>query len=184
MAYRTIVADPPWDFRWNGAGRWPGSRKTGGLLYSTMGLSAILDLPVVNLAEDDAALFLWVPSQLNREGVGVAVARAWEFEPFAEFVWDKGMRLGGAFPRVCHEIVLVCRRGQHRFTSERWVASVQRWRLVGQGTACSQKPDGFLDLVEQVSPGPYVELFSRRHRLGWDVWGDQSANTAILQSPA
>lgn len=42
----------------------------------------------------------------------------------------------------------------------------------------SQKPEHFYDLVEQVSPPPYVELFARRHRLGWDVWGDESANTA------
>ncbi|HYE57814.1 MAG TPA: MT-A70 family methyltransferase, partial [Rhodothermales bacterium] len=44
----------------------------------------------------------------------------------------------------------------------------------------SQKPEAFIDLVEQVSPGPYVELFARRHRLGWDVYGNQSANTAVL----
>lgn len=48
----------------------------------------------------------------------------------------------------------------------------------------SQKPEHFYDLVEQVSPGPYVELFARRHRLGWDVWGNESANTAQLEHPA
>lgn len=48
----------------------------------------------------------------------------------------------------------------------------------------SQKPEAFIDMVEQVSPGPYVELFSRRHRLGWDVWGNESANTADLEVPA
>lgn len=180
MKYRTLVADPPWDFQWNGTGRWPGSRKLGGLQYSTMGLSAILTLPVAELAESAAALFLWVPASMNREGVGVAVARAWGFDPVSEFVWAKGMRLGGSFPRVCHEIVLVCRRGEHHFTGQHWIDSVQRWRLVGQGTQCSIKPDGFLDMVEQNSPGPYVELFSRRHRLGWDVWGNESANTAQL----
>lgn len=37
-----------------------------------------------------------------------------------------------------------------------------------------------MDLIEQASPGPYVELFSRRHRLGWDVWGNESANTVEL----
>lgn len=42
----------------------------------------------------------------------------------------------------------------------------------------SQKPEHFIDLVEQVSPSPYVELFSRRHRLGWDTWGMEAANTA------
>lgn len=35
----------------------------------------------------------------------------------------------------------------------------------------SAKPEAFLDLVEQVSPGPYVELFARAPRLGWDSWG-------------
>jgi N6-adenosine-specific RNA methylase IME4 len=35
----------------------------------------------------------------------------------------------------------------------------------------SEKPPAFLDLVEQVSPGPYVELFARQPRLGWDSWG-------------
>ena len=34
----------------------------------------------------------------------------------------------------------------------------------------SQKPDAFLDIVETVSPGPYLELFARRNRLGWDTW--------------
>jgi N6-adenosine-specific RNA methylase IME4 len=35
----------------------------------------------------------------------------------------------------------------------------------------SIKPPAFLDVVEQVSPGPYVELFARQPRLGWDAWG-------------
>lgn len=35
----------------------------------------------------------------------------------------------------------------------------------------SEKPPSFLDIVEQVSPGPYVELFARAPRLGWDSWG-------------
>jgi N6-adenosine-specific RNA methylase IME4 len=38
----------------------------------------------------------------------------------------------------------------------------------------SAKPEAFLDVVEQVSPGPYLELFSRRARLGWDTWGDEA----------
>lgn len=35
----------------------------------------------------------------------------------------------------------------------------------------SAKPPAFLDMVERVSPGPYVELFARAPRLGWDSWG-------------
>ena len=44
----------------------------------------------------------------------------------------------------------------------------------------SAKPEAFLDLVEQVSAGPYVELFARRARFGWDYWGDESLGTAEL----
>jgi N6-adenosine-specific RNA methylase IME4 len=38
----------------------------------------------------------------------------------------------------------------------------------------SSKPDLFLDLVEQVSPGPYLEMFARRNRLGWDTCGNEA----------
>jgi N6-adenosine-specific RNA methylase IME4 len=40
--------------------------------------------------------------------------------------------------------------------------------------AHSAKPEAFLDMVEQVSPGPYLELFARRQRLGWDTWGNEA----------
>jgi N6-adenosine-specific RNA methylase IME4 len=46
----------------------------------------------------------------------------------------------------------------------------------------SVKPDAFLDLVEQVSPGPYLELFARRQRLGWDTWGDEALNHVNLEA--
>lgn len=48
--------------------------------------------------------------------------------------------------------------------------------------AHSAKPDAFLDLVEQVSPGPYLELFARRQRLGWDTYGDEALNHVEMAS--
>jgi hypothetical protein len=48
------------------------------------------------------------------------------------------------------------------------------------GNAHSGKPAAMQDMVEQVSPGPYVELFARRDRLGWDTWGDESLQTAEM----
>lgn len=47
----------------------------------------------------------------------------------------------------------------------------------------SQKPEAFLDLVESVSPGPYLELFARRNRLGWDTWGNEALEHVALQGP-
>ena len=56
--------------------------------------------------------------------------------------------------------------------------------ILAPRTEHSAKPEHFYDLVEQVSPGPYLELFARRHRMFWDVWGNESANTAQMAGPA
>jgi len=83
-------------------------------------------------------------------------------------VWCKpprGIGPGGAFSNTV-EFVLFCRRGSlsplARCSSTWW-----EWSREGH----SRKPQGFLDIVERVSPGPYLELFSRAPRLGWDSWG-------------
>jgi N6-adenosine-specific RNA methylase IME4 len=56
-----------------------------------------------------------------------------------------------------------------------------RWFTWPRGVH-SAKPDAFLDLVEQVSPGPYLELFARRQRLGWDTWGNEALEHVELVS--
>jgi N6-adenosine-specific RNA methylase IME4 len=60
---------------------------------------------------------------------------------------------------------------------DRWPESAFQWPRHRH----SQKPEAFLDIVEQVSPGPYLELFARRARFGWDYWGDESLGTAELK---
>lgn len=52
-------------------------------------------------------------------------------------------------------------------------SSPTRW-FTWPRSAHSQKPEAFLDMVESISPGPYLELFARRNRLGWDTWGNES----------
>ena len=99
----------------------------------------------------------------------------------SEIVWKKRNFGMGKFPRPQHEILLVCRRGGLPFRLNN-IGSVQEWAQTypaANVTAPSRKRA--IDLIEQASPGPYVELFARRHRLGWDVWGDESANTASLE---
>jgi N6-adenosine-specific RNA methylase IME4 len=48
----------------------------------------------------------------------------------------------------------------------------------------SAKPEAFLDLVEQVSPGPYLEMFARRNRLGWDTWGNECLQHVEMDTAA
>ena len=188
--YRTIVADPPWPIEWSGgcriAGHSTGSRLRHvkrALPYTVMTVEAIAALPVAELADDDAHLFLWVPDRFLIDGDGARVARAWGFSPGRLLIWHKTGYGLGTFPRPQHEALIVCKRGSLDF-SVRTVGSVHQWRSAYEhgARAHSRKPDAALDLIEQASPGPYVELFARRHRLGWDVWGDESANTAQWES--
>ena len=187
--YRTVLADPPWPVKGSqGDGRpWcsKGGRRSRETFfpYATQPLEWIKNLPVSELAEKEAHLYLWVPAGLNRVGVGVDVAEAWGFDVVSEIVWDKKNFGLGKFPRPQHEILLICRRGSlpYRVNNE---GSVQRWHAPraknNGGRIHSAKPDGSIDLIERASPGPYVELFARRARFGWDYWGDQSLGTAEM----
>jgi N6-adenosine-specific RNA methylase IME4 len=188
--YRTIVADPPWPFRWSGGaatrvnGR--GERHVNHkfkkrLPYGTMSIADICALPVADLAEDDAHLYLWIPDELLIEGTAARVIRAWGFDPGRLLIWRKtGFGLG-RFPRPQHEAIVTAARGSldYRVTD---VGSVQTWKFPYENgaRAHSRKPDGSLDLIERASPGPYLELFARRARFGWDYWGDESLQTAEM----
>lgn len=169
MKYRTIVADPPWPLDWRGDG--VGRRRRGDIGYVSMTLDAIKGLPVADLAEPDAHLYLWTTDEMALEGHALAVVRAWGFRRCGPpIVWQKPNFGMGHFPRPQHELALVCRRGALPFALSN-VGSVQRWHSDQRHSA---KPDGFQDLVEQASPGPYLELFARSQRLGWDTWGNEA----------
>ena len=150
-----------------------------------MSLAEIESLSVEEVAADDSVLFLWTTRRLFREGTAAAVARAWGFEPCGEVIW--GLRLPGlggtAALRNDHEPILIARRGSPSWTAERPMG-VHFWRQPyypeGGGKIHSAKPDAFLDHVEQWSPGPYLELFARKARFGWDYWGDESLQTVEL----
>lgn len=179
--YRTIVADPPWDYA-EGFGTQPDrpgeSRSRAShnphvafvkrpIPYPTLSVGAIAALPVDAIVEPDAHLYLWTTQRYLYDAP--RVARAWGFEPSCTLVWCKpgGGIHGGVFIANV-EFVLFCRRGS--LPAKRRVMG--QW-FEWQRGAHSQKPDAFLDLVETVSPGPYCELFARRQRMGWDVWGDE-----------
>jgi N6-adenosine-specific RNA methylase IME4 len=177
--YRTIVADPPWRY---GANRvHPTSAEAQ---YSTLPAAEIAGLPIADLAEEDAHLYLWVTNpvlseqRLHGGPNACAVARAWGFEPKTLLTWLKGESGAGMgfFYRGDTEHVLFCVRGNLPIPPENRRSNVFR----GKRGSHSAKPDAFLDLVEQVSPGPYIELFARRARFGWDYWGDESLQTVEM----
>jgi len=56
---------------------------------------------------------------------------------------------------------------------------------MARAAAHSEKPEVFAQDIEKISTGPYLELFARRPRDGWSVWGDQVAPGGVFaRTPA
>ena len=175
LRYRTIVADPPWDVKAGPRSLHDPGERSRPLAYPTMTVEEIAALrPPVAAG---AHLYLWTINAYVDKAYDVA--HAWGFLPSTLLVWckrPKGRGLGGTFS-IATEYVLFARRGSLPTTGR-----VERnWFEWTRGEH-SAKPEAFLDLVEQVSPGPYLELFARRQRLGWDTWGNEALEHVSLDS--
>jgi N6-adenosine-specific RNA methylase IME4 len=188
IRYATVYADPPWPVPGDASLRpWVmgsgGRRKRGTVQpYALMSMEDIHALPVSSVAADRAHIYLWTTAKLNARGIGIGTLEAWGFDWVGEIIWRKSNFGLGVFPRPQHEVLVIGRRGGLPFR-RRDVGSVQDWRQdysANGGKRHSVKPDGCADLIESNSPGPYLELFARRARFGWDYWGDQSLSTAVV----
>lgn len=160
--FRTILADPPWDIQQTGG-------RGAQCHYDLLSLERIKGMPVADLAEDDAHLWLWVTNATLRHGYDVA--EAWGFTVRSPLTWIK-FRLGlGNYLRNATEHLLFATKGKApvNFRSQpTWVnAPVQDH---------SHKPEEQYALIERISHGPYLELFARRRPLSrsdWSVWGNE-----------
>lgn len=170
--YHTIVADPPWQFA-SATMRGAAERH-----YQTMPLEWIGALPVRDMAAKQAHLYLWVCNSNVSEGWWIA--QAWGFRPLTMVTWCKPGPGVGSWFRNNTEHFLFCSRGEPMARAH---VPLSTWFQWPRGDH-SQKPEAFYDLVEAVSPAPYLELFSRRARFGWDVWGDESLGTATMEASA
>jgi N6-adenosine-specific RNA methylase IME4 len=168
--YRTIVADPPWHYPHGHPARVHLKHP-----YPTMTLGELCALPVHDLADQSAHLYLWTTNEHLR--YAFAVVGAWGFTFKNVLVWAKpGLGMGGTF-RNAHELVLVGERGKCEFKRR----DVGTWHKWPNPKANSAKPEAFIDLVESVSHGPYLELFARhKARFGWDYWGNEALQTVEM----
>ena len=170
--YGTILADPPWRFQ-NRTGRIaPEYRQRH--RYQSLAFADILALPVKDLSQEQSHLYLWVPNALIQEGL--EVMKQWGFEYKTNIVWHKVRKDGGPdgrgvgfYFRNVTELVLFGVRGSKRtFQPGRRQVNIIRTRRREH----SRKPDELYDIIEQCSPGPYLELFARHRRGGWVQWGN------------
>jgi N6-adenosine-specific RNA methylase IME4 len=186
------VADCPWPF----GDKLPGKSRGAAKNYETMrivDLERYLQAQGVAVA-DDAFLFLWRVSAMQAEAL--RVMDAWGFVQKTELVWvkttgpvqstrpdaDDGHSLAlmpkltfgmGRYVRASHETCLIGRRGKIKVSNRS-----QRSVFFAPVREHSQKPEEFFDIIEKLSPGPYLELFSSGHRRpGWTSLGEAHRET-------
>jgi N6-adenosine-specific RNA methylase IME4 len=97
--------------------------------------------------------------------------RGWGFEYVTLLTWHKlGAPGMGWYFRGDTEHVMLGIRGKAPIPPELRVSN----HFAAPRTGHSVKPDRFYEIVERVSPEPRLEMFARRRRVGWDVWGDEA----------
>jgi len=160
-----------------------------------MTVEEIAALPVREIAADDAHLYLWVTSRFLPRAF--EVVEAWGFAYSSTQVWGKtlfGGGLGGTF-RINTEFFVFATRGRVqardvvRGTWFEWGCGGDEGTLFGwkrpydwrgKPRHSAKPPEFFCDVVERISHPPFVELFARERRPGWDCWGNEVESTVML----
>lgn len=159
QTYPTILADPPWDIQQT-------SHLGAGRHYPLMNLDQIRRLPVADLADPNAHLWLWTTNAAME--AAYTVVRSWGFTPRSLLTWFKPQLGLGNYLRNCIEQLIFATRGRAPVlvkNQPNWLFAIRQEH--------SHKPEEIYDVIERCSPGPYLELFARRHRPGWHAWGNE-----------
>ena len=179
MKYGCILADPPWSFKtWSDAGEGKSAKRH----YNTMDPESIQNIPVADMAADDCALFMWAtwPTIFQTEAVIASwgftySGLAWEWFKFNPTTRKAAFGLGYG-TRKNLEPCLLARRGKPvlKSRSERdWLPAPRREH--------SRKPDEQYDRIEAMYAGPYLEMFARQSRPGWDSFGNETTKFDTLE---
>lgn len=174
MKYKTIIADPPWQYSNNGGN---GAAENH---YQTMATAELCALPIDNIADDNSVMFLWATWSMLPDAL--RVIDAWGFRYVTGFPWVKIIGVPsqtlwgeleikphygtGFWIRGASEIVMIAKRGNITAASGDFVG------LLCKNGRHSRKPDSLYQIAERYE-GPYLELFARRCRDGWDVYGNE-----------
>lgn len=171
--FGAILADPPWRFS-NRTGKMAPEHKRL-MRYETMSMQDIYELPVAQLALPESHLYLWVPNALILEGL--EVMKRWGFTYKTNIIWYKirkdsgpdGRGVGFYFRNVTEMVLFGIRGNLRTLKPGRRQVNIIQTRKRGH----SRKPDELYDIIENCSPGPYIELFARYSRKNWSQWGNE-----------
>ena len=174
--YGAILADPPWKSQ-VGGGRIKRGADRHYPLMSTKELCAMgHDIPSAN----DSVLFMW--STWNDLDGTLAVIKAWGFRQVGGLPWIKLTSGGvvamglGQYLRGCSEMMLFCTRGhvpRLGGNSPLGILLDDNAALILPRRKHSEKPQEIHSIIETCYPGPYLEMFARSRREGWDAFGNE-----------
>jgi len=171
-SFATILIDPPWRFA-NRTGKMAPEHKRLHR-YPTMSFEEIAELPVSKLALPNSHLYLWSPNALLLEAL--TIMKAWGFTYKTNIVWYKVRKDGGPdgrgvgfYFRNVTELLLFGVKGHLRTLKP---GRTQVNVMISRKQEHSHKPEISYEIIQQCSPGPYLELFARERVSGWTQWGD------------
>lgn len=160
--FSTVYADPPWSYS-NKAARGAADNH-----YPTLDIDAICSEPVRQLTTQNSHLHLWTTNAFLQEAF--TVIEAWGFRFKSCLIWIKPQMGMGNYWRVSHELLLLGVQGRLPFADR----TCRSW-ILQRRTRHSRKPFAVRELIERVSPGPYLEMYGREEQpqTDWTVYGNQ-----------
>jgi len=136
--------------------------------YPLMSIEELCNMPIEDITEDNAVLFIWVTSPILEESF--RVINSWGFKYKTSFVWDKVKHNMGHYNSVRHEFLLVCIKGSCQPDVNKLFDSVQSIERAGH----SEKPEEFRKIIDTLYTfGKRIELFARKKVDGWEYYGNE-----------
>ncbi len=170
--YSIIYADPPWNYKvWSKKGE----SRSAASHYDIMSKDDIQNLPVSNIAKENAVLFLWVTYPCLKEGLELIDHWGFKYKTCA-FTWVKRNKKShswfwgmGYWTRANAEIFLLATKGNIKRIS----SSVHQI-IDTPIEKHSKKPSIARDkIVQLIGDLPRIELFAREKIEGWHAWGNE-----------
>lgn len=182
--FGSIGSDPQWKFLTRSEA---GEGRSANVHYKTEEVDRIKEIPVGELLADDGAFYMWMVDWCPQDALDllahyglrhVTTAFTWvktngigALDPFDNSTWHMGQ---GYWTRANPEQCWLATKGNPK----RLYADV-RQLIVAPLMEHSRKPDEWLDRIERLTEGDYLELQARRPRKGWTSWGDELEWTGV-----
>jgi N6-adenosine-specific RNA methylase IME4 len=180
--FGSIGSDPQWKFLTRSVA---GEGRSANVHYKTEEVDRIKDIPVGQLLADDGAFYMWMVDWCPEDALGllthyglqhITTAFTWvktngegALDPFDNSTWHMGQ---GYWTRANPEQCWFATKLDSKKKPKRLYADV-RQLIVAPVMEHSRKPDAWLDRIERLTCGDYLELQARRPRKRWISWGDE-----------